>query len=67
MIHRTDDLRIEDIRPLLPPAILMEEIPLGEKGSEVVAGSLPPPQAIHRRVHDLPILEARPISLAQRE
>jgi 3-deoxy-7-phosphoheptulonate synthase len=26
----TDDVRIENLRPLLPPAILMEEIPLGE-------------------------------------
>jgi 3-deoxy-7-phosphoheptulonate synthase len=30
MLARTDDLRIEDLRPLLPPAILMEEIPLDE-------------------------------------
>ena len=39
MIFRTDDLRIQGLRPLIPPAILMEEIPLGEKGSEVVARS----------------------------
>ena len=27
---RTRDLRIESIRPLMPPAILLEELPLGE-------------------------------------
>ena len=28
MHFRTDDLRIEGLRPLLPPAILMEELPI---------------------------------------
>ena len=37
-MQRTSDLRIESYRPLLPPAILLEEIPLGERGSETVAG-----------------------------
>ena len=37
MRHETDDLRIAGLRPLLPPAILVEEIPLGELGSELVA------------------------------
>ncbi|MFQ5698732.1 MAG: 3-deoxy-7-phosphoheptulonate synthase [Myxococcota bacterium] len=37
MLYQTDDLRIEKLRPLLPPAILMEEHPLGEEGSRVVA------------------------------
>src|SRR5881396_3226609 len=36
-MQRTSDLRIESYRPLLPPAILLEEIPLGERGSETVA------------------------------
>jgi hypothetical protein len=34
MRHRTDDLRIQSLRPLLPPAILMEEIPVDEAGTE---------------------------------
>src|SRR5262245_27243397 len=38
MIHKTDDLRIAELRPLIPPAILMEELPIGEKSSETVAG-----------------------------
>jgi 3-deoxy-7-phosphoheptulonate synthase len=37
MIRRTDDLRIRDVRPLIPPAILLEEIPISEKASNVVA------------------------------
>jgi 3-deoxy-7-phosphoheptulonate synthase len=37
--YPTDDLRIEKIRPLIPPAILIEEIPISEEGSRVVAES----------------------------
>src|SRR5512142_1954858 len=37
MFRRTDDLRIKDVRPLIPPAILVEEIPLSERASNVVA------------------------------
>ena len=36
MAHTTDDLRIEALKPLLPPAILMEEIPLPEAAREFV-------------------------------
>ncbi len=39
MFHVTDDLRIARLRPLIPPAILMEELPLGETGSSVVAAA----------------------------
>ena len=37
MFRRTDDLRIRDVRPLIPPAILLEEIPLSERASIVVS------------------------------
>jgi 3-deoxy-7-phosphoheptulonate synthase len=37
MLRRTDDLRIQDVRPLIPPAILLEEIPLSDRASNVVA------------------------------
>jgi 3-deoxy-7-phosphoheptulonate synthase len=37
MIRRTDDLRIRDVRPLIPPAILAEEIPISERASNVVS------------------------------
>jgi len=37
MFYPTDDLRIQSLRPLLPPAILMEELPISETLSEVVS------------------------------
>jgi 3-deoxy-7-phosphoheptulonate synthase len=39
MHFRTDDLRIDDLKPLIPPAILMEELPLDDAGSATVARS----------------------------
>src|SRR6185436_15205055 len=36
-MQRTADLRIESYRPLVPPAILLEELPLSERGVETVA------------------------------
>lgn len=37
MHTKTDDLRIKQIRPLIPPAILQEEIPITEAISELVS------------------------------
>jgi len=37
MRYPTDDLRIDRLRPLLPPAILMEEVPTSEAASTTVA------------------------------
>ena len=37
MRYATDDLRVDGLRPLLPPAILMEEIPLSDAASTTVA------------------------------
>lgn len=39
MFHPTDDLRIEKVRPLIPPAILMENLPITERASATVAES----------------------------
>lgn len=39
MTRQTEDLRIGDVRPLLSPAILHEEIPATEEASELVANS----------------------------
>jgi len=36
MFHPTDDLRIAELRPLVSPAILIEEIPVSEKASTCV-------------------------------
>ncbi len=38
-LRRTRDLRISDVRPLIPPAILAEEIPMTERVSNLVADS----------------------------
>jgi 3-deoxy-7-phosphoheptulonate synthase len=37
MLRPTDDLRIRDVRPLIPPAILLEEISISERASNTVA------------------------------
>src|SRR3989454_243298 len=37
MLRRTDDLRITEVRPLVPPAILIEEIPISERASNIVS------------------------------
>jgi 3-deoxy-7-phosphoheptulonate synthase len=36
MFHATDDLRIAGLRPLIPPAILIEELPVSARASETV-------------------------------
>ena len=36
-MHTTDDVRIQQLRPLVPPAILMEELPLSGADSDFVA------------------------------
>src|SRR3954466_1566014 len=37
MPDTTDDLRIESLRPLIPPAILMEELPVTDADTELIA------------------------------
>ena len=37
MFRQTDDLRITQVRPIIPPAILLEEIPISERASNVVS------------------------------
>ena len=39
MHSKVDDVRIAQIKPLIPPAILMEEIPLPDPASQLVAQS----------------------------
>ena len=39
MLKRTDDIRITQVRPLIPPAILLEEIPIDERAADVVAAT----------------------------
>ena len=39
MFQQTDDLRITQVRPLIPPAILLEEIPISERASNIVSNT----------------------------
>jgi 3-deoxy-7-phosphoheptulonate synthase len=39
VLRKTDDLRITQVRPLLPPAILIDEIPTSDAASNVVANT----------------------------
>jgi 3-deoxy-7-phosphoheptulonate synthase len=48
MLHRTDDLRIKEIKELAPPAHLLRELPLGEKAANTTYEAR---QDIHRILH----------------
>ena len=63
MHFATDDLRIQSLRPLLPPAILMEELPLGDRGSEVVAHGRETVARILRGQDDRLLVVAGPCSI----
>jgi 3-deoxy-7-phosphoheptulonate synthase len=63
MHFQTDDLRIQGLRPLLPPAILMEELPLGDRGSEVVAHGRTTTARVLRGEDDRLMVVAGPCSI----
>jgi 3-deoxy-7-phosphoheptulonate synthase len=63
MIFETDDLRIQELRPLIPPAILMEELPLGEKSSRTVAEGRQQVQAVLRGEDDRFLAVVGPCSI----
>jgi 3-deoxy-7-phosphoheptulonate synthase len=48
MLYRTDDLRIKEIKELLPPDVIRDEFPLTERASEVTYAAR---QQIHRILH----------------
>jgi 3-deoxy-7-phosphoheptulonate synthase len=63
MLHLTDDLRIERIRPLLPPAILMENLPLSEAASTTVAESREAITRVLRGADDRLVVVVGPCSI----
>lgn len=63
MIKDTDDLRIRSLHPLLPPAILMEELPLGAKASEVVSEGRRQAESIVRGDDDRLLVIVGPCSI----
>ena len=63
MIFQTDDLRIQELRPLIPPAILMEELPLGEQSSATVAHGREQVERILRKQDDRLLAVVGPCSI----
>lgn len=62
-MQRTSDLRIESYRPLLPPAILLEELPLSDAGTETVARGRQEVARILRGEDDRLVVVVGPCSL----
>ncbi len=63
MHSRIDDLRIRDIKPLIPPAILMEELPLTEQGQQLVSDSRQAIEAIMDGADDRLVVVVGPCSI----
>jgi len=63
MLRPTDDLRIERIRPLIPPAILIEDLPLSERASTTVAEARDAVARILRQQDDRLLVVVGPCSI----
>ncbi len=59
----TRDLRVTGYRPLMPPAVLLDELPLGEEGSRAIAGWRREVAAILDRQDDRLVVVAGPCSV----
>ena len=62
-MHRTRDLRVENFRPLVPPAILLEEVPLGERSSATVTRGRDEVSAVLRGADDRLVVVVGPCSI----
>jgi 3-deoxy-7-phosphoheptulonate synthase len=63
MFHNTDDARIAGYRPLIPPAILMEELPVSEQASNTVADARKAAEAVMRGEDDRLLVVVGPCSI----
>ena len=63
MFQLTDDLRIAELRPLVAPAILMEELPISEQASNLVAATRVAASNIIRGDDDRLLVIAGPCSI----
>ncbi len=63
MLFQTDDLRIDTLKPLIPPAILLEEHPLSDRGSETIARGRQQISAILNGEDDRLLLVVGPCSI----
>jgi 3-deoxy-7-phosphoheptulonate synthase len=61
--HRTDDLRITGLNPLISPAVLAYYLPLTERASELVASTRAQAEAILRREDDRLLAIVGPCSI----
>ena len=60
---RTRDLRVENFRPLISPAILLEELPLGERGAATVTRGRDEVSRIMNREDDRLVIVVGPCSI----
>ncbi|TVR12165.1 MAG: 3-deoxy-7-phosphoheptulonate synthase [Planctomycetota bacterium] len=67
MFYQTDDLRINHLKPLIPPAILMEEHPLSDEASRVVASTREEIVACQRGTDRRLMVVVGPCSIHHRE
>ncbi|MEX2481033.1 MAG: 3-deoxy-7-phosphoheptulonate synthase [Gammaproteobacteria bacterium] len=63
MFQITDDERIAGYRPLLPPALLMEELPITEQASNTIADGRRAAEAIVRGTDDRLLVVTGPCSI----
>ena len=63
MFHVIDDARISGYRPLISPAILMEEIPVSEQAAKLIANARSATEAIIRGEDDRLLVVAGPCSI----
>ena len=63
MFQITDDVRIAALRPLIPPAILMEELPITEQASNTIANARKEAEQIIAGEDDRLIVVAGPCSI----
>ena len=63
MFQVTDDLRIEGLRPLIPPAILMEELPVTDAASNTVVKGRGGADAIVKGADDRLLVVVGPCSI----
>ena len=63
MFRETDDLRVSSLRPLIPPAILFEELPLTAMASATVAESREAAEAILAARDDRLVVVVGPCSI----
>ena len=62
-MERTRDLRVENFRPLVPPAILLEELPLGERGAVTVTRGREEVSTVLRGADDRLVVVVGPCSI----